>query len=535
MSGIGDIELILLLLLLLIAAFGLLAQRLGLPYPIVMVVGGLLISFVPGIPNVRLHPDLVFLVVLPPVLYMSAWTTSWRDFRYNIVSILLLAFGLVGFTVTAVALVAPLVFEGFDWRLGFVLGAIVAPTDAIAATSIARRIGLPRRIVDVLEGESLVNDASGLLALQFATGIMVRNQVPTLSDGLGTLVWLIAGGILLGLAVGWFVDRLERLIEDGPIEITISILIPYAVYLAADRIGASGVLAVVSCGLFLSRRSSSFFSPEVRLRIWSVWESLNFVLNGFVFILIGFQLPAIRSAIQGHSLPRLLLEGAIFSGLLILLRLVWVFPGTRVAWLIRRHIQGQKDGFPPLRNIFVLGWTGMRGIVSLAAALALPAMLADGTPFPNRDMMVFLTFSLIFVTLVLQGITLPPLIRSMGLAGAAGPNCEELEARRIVIAAAVSHLESAKEQDNQEYAELYEDLTHHYAQRLASLQEGDDDDDGNSASHGRHIELTLEALRVERETAIRLRDEGRINDEVLRRLERELDLNESRIVTIQEE
>ena len=528
MSGIGEIEFVFLLLLLFIVVFGLLAQRLGTPYPIVMVIGGLLLGFVPGIPNIALEPDLIFLVVLPPLLYAAAWTTSWRDFKYNLVSILFLAFGLVGFTVTAVALIAPRVFAGFDWRLGFVLGAVVAPTDAIAATSIARRVGLPARIVDILEGESLINDASGLLALQFATAIVVLKQVPTVSSGFLTFAWLTAGGIGLGLLVGWIVDFIERRINDGPIEITLSILVPYAVYLAADKVHASGVLAVVACGLFLSRRSASFFSPSVRIQIWSVWESLNFVLNGLVFVLIGLQLPAIRASIRGYSLSTLLVDGAIFSALLILLRLVWVFPGAALAWQVRIRLLHQNERPPRPRQVFVLGWTGMRGVVSLAAALALPAVLADGSPFPQRNVIVFLTFCVIFVTLVLQGVTLPPLIRALGLAGGAGPNCEEREARRIVIEAAVSHLEDAKEKDSKESALLYEDLVRHYHQRLASVQPGGGNQEDIS-DHDRHLELSLEALRVERETAIRLRDEGRINDDVLRRIERELDLNESRM------
>jgi len=531
MSEIGEIELIFLFLLFFVIAFGLLAKKLGMPYSIVMVIGGLLLSFLPGIPNFTLNPDLVFLVVLPPLLYAAAWTTSWRDFRYNLVSIFLLAFGLVAFTVLGVALAASRVFDGFDWRLGFVLGAVVAPTDAIAASSIARRVGLPGRIVDILEGESLINDASGLLALQFATAILVRNQVPSLPGGALTLLWLIAGGAGLGLLVGWIIERVERRINDGPIEITLSILVPYAVYLAADKIHASGVLAVVSCGLFLSRASARFFSPAVRIQVWSVWDALNFILNGLVFVLIGLQLPVIRASIRGYSLPTLIGYGALFSCILILLRLAWVFPGTAVAWLIRTRVLHQNERFPTQRAIFVLGWTGMRGVVSLAAALALPSLLADGSPFPHRGLIVFLTFCVIFVTLVLQGLTLPPLIRKMGLAGAAGPNCEEREARRIVIEAAVSHLKGARERDDEEFAELYDDLTGHYSQRLADLQAGKDEN-GDGADHSRHMVLTLETLGVERETAIRLRDEGRINDEVLRRIERELDLTESRIATL---
>jgi len=305
-------------------------------------------------------------------------------------------------------------------------------------------------------------------------------------------------------------------------------LIPYAAYLAAEEVHASGVLAVVVCGLFLSRRSANFFSPSVRLQAWSVWESLNFVLNGLVFVLIGLQLPAIRASIRGYSLSTLALDGAVFSVILILFRLVWVFPGAGVSWLVRTRLLHQKEVAPGIRQIFVIGWTGMRGVVSLAAALALPASLADGNPFPQRNLIIFLTFCVICVTLVLQGVTLPPLIRALGLTGAAGPNAEEQQARRIVIEAAVSHLEDARVKDSKESGTLYEELIRHYQRRLASLQAGD----GNGqdiSERNRFLQLFLEAVRHERETTIRLRDEGRINDEVLRRIERELDLTESRI------
>jgi monovalent cation/hydrogen antiporter len=496
------------------------------PYPIVMVVGGLLLGFVPAIPDFSLNPDLIFLVVLPPLLYSSAWTTSWRDFRYNLVSIFLLAFGLVGFTVLGVALVAPSAFSGFDWRLGMVLGAVVAPTDAIAATSIASRIGLPARIVDILEGESIVNDATGLLALQFATAIVVSRSVPSVSSAVLTLIWLTIGGVGLGLLVGWVIDYVEMRINDAPIEITLSILVPYAVYLAAKAVHVSGVLAVLACGLFLSRRSVHFFSPSVRIQVWSFWQSFTFVLNGLVFVLIGLQLPAIRASIRGYSLPTLLLDGALLSVLLILLRLVWAFPGAGLAYLLRTRLAHQNERYPRGRETFVIGWTGMRGVISLAAALALPTILADGSRFPHRDIIIFLTFCAILATLILQGITLPPLIRALGLAGATGPNCEEQEARRIVIEAALSHLEEAKTRDTAESYALYDHLAGHYRQRLASLRTGDGNQ-GEVADYDRYLELSRETLRIERETAVRLRNEGRINDEVLRRIERELDLTES--------
>lgn len=530
MSGIAEVHSVFLLLLFFVLFFGMLARKLNMAYPIVMVIGGLILSFVPVMPGISLNPDLIFLVVLPPLLYASAWTTSWRDFRRNLASILLLAFGLVGFTVLGVALAAPKVFPGFDWRLGLVLGAVVAPTDAIAATSLARRIGLPSRIVDILEGESLINDASGLLALEFAIGILVERHMPAVSTGLLRLVWLVAGGIGLGLLIGWVADWIERRIDDASIEITLSILVPYAAYLAAETAHASGVLAVVACGLFLARRSATFFSPSVRIKIWSVWEALTFVLNGLIFVLIGLQLPAIRADLQGRHFPTLLLYGAIFSALLVALRLLWVFPGAHLAYLIRRRLLHQSEPPPTPRQVFIVGWTGMRGVVSLAAALALPYTLADGSPFPQRDVIVFLVFCVIVVTLAIQGLTLPAIIRLLKLGAPAGPNCEEQDARRIVATAALDHIETAQTTTEPVSSEVYEHLADHYRKRLESLNRNDEDASGNT-DHRRYVELTLESLRVERETVIRLRDEGRINDEVLRRLERELDYDEARLIT----
>src|SRR3954466_2193757 len=329
-------QFVFLLLLLFIVLFGYLAKKLQTPSPIVLVVGGLLLSFVAGIPRISLNPDLVFLAVLPPLLYHAAWLTSWREFSYHLVSIVLLAFGLVAFTVFGVTQAGHWLLPGWDWRVGLVLGAVVAPTDAIAATSIAKRIGLPKRVVDILEGESLLNDASALLALEFGLALLVGGVRPTFTFGLLRLTYLIAVGILIGLAVGEIVHRVEDRIDDGPIEIALSILTPYVAYLTADSLNASGVLAVVACGLYLSRKSSHFFSPGVRLQASAVWESLTFILNGLVFVLVGLQLPYVLGAIQDHHLGTLLLYGAIFSGFLILLRVIWLFPGAYFANLIRR-------------------------------------------------------------------------------------------------------------------------------------------------------------------------------------------------------
>src|ERR1700756_3044861 len=455
-GGIHGVEIVFLLLLLFVVVFGALARKLQTPYPIVLVLGGLLLSFVPGVPKITLNPDVIFFVVLPPLLYSAAWLTSWREFSYNLVSILLLAFGLVTFTVLGVTEAGRWFLPGFDWRVGLVLGAVVAPTDAIAATSIAKRIGLPKRVVDILEGESLLNDASALLALEFGLALLVSGERPTFTFGLLRLSYLIVAGVLIGLAVGEIVHLVEHRIDDGPIEIALSILTPYVAYLTADTVHASGVLAVVACGLYLSRKSSHFFSPGVRLQVWAVWESLTFILNGLAFVLIGLQLPYVLGAIRDHNLRTLVMYGGLFSAFLILLRLTWMYPGAYVANLIRRRILHQNERLPGARQIFVLGWTGMRGVISLAAAIALPQTFADGTPFVQRNMIIFLPFSVILVTLVLQGLTLPPLIRALRLAGVeSGSGAEEKEARRAILQAAVDHLEKSRSEAGTEGAEAF--------------------------------------------------------------------------------
>jgi CPA1 family monovalent cation:H+ antiporter len=411
-----------------------------------------------------------------------------------------------------------------------VLGAVVAPTDAIAATSIASRVGLPKRIVDLLEGESLLNDATALLALEFGLALLVGSHTPTFGEGFTRLAYLVVVGIFVGLVIGEIVHVIEDHIDDGPVEIALSILTPYAAYLAADAIRASGVLAVVACGLYLSRKSSHFFSANVRLQAWAVWGALIFILNGLVFVLIGLQLPYVLGSIRDHNLGTLLFYGAAFSAFLIVLRLLWMWPGAYLSNVIRRRLLHQKEPMPRARQIFVVGWTGMRGVVSLAAAIALPQTLSNGTPFYQRNMIIFLAFSVILVTLVLQGLTLPPLIRALGLAGTSESDAEEKEARRAVIEAALEHIESCRSKDDSDAAEVYEDLEHHYRHRLAVLSDADPGNDNVGATfYRRFVDMSRELLNVERQTAVRLRKERRISDEVLRELEHELDLNEARL------
>ena len=527
-SDIHAIEIVFLSLLFFVVVFGALAKKLQTPYPIVMVIGGLLLSFVPGIPKIALNPDLVFLVVLPPLLYSAAWITSWREFSYNLVSILFLAFGLVTFTVVGVSSAVHWFLPGLDWRMGLVLGAIVAPTDAIAATSIASRIGLPKRIVEILEGESLLNDATALLALEFGIALLVDGQRPSFGMGFLRLTYLIVAGILAGFVIGEIVHRIEHRIDDAPIEIALSLLTPYVAYLGAEALHASGVLATVVCGLYLARKSSHFFSPEVRLQAWAVWDSVTFVLNGLVFVMIGLQLPYVLKTIGDRNLRTLTIYAAVFCAFLIVLRLVWVFPGAHVAYLIRKHVLRQREYAPTGREIFVVGWTGMRGVISLAAAISVPQMLANGEPFEQRNVIIFLTFSVILVTLVLQGLTLPYVIRGLGLAGLSTPNEEERSARRLMAEAALAYLDQARSNADTDNSEAYDELARHYRRRLTALDQdtGRSHETGNTDFYKKFAALSRELLGVERRTAVELRNERRIGDELLRELEHELDLGE---------
>jgi len=526
-NALQQAQVVYLFLLLLVVALAALARKLQTPYPIVLVLAGLALSFVPGIPKFSLDPQVIFFVVLPPLVYSAAWLTSWSSFSHHLVSIVSLAVGLVAFTVFGVALGAHLFIPGFDWRAGLVLGSVVSTTDAIAATAIANRFGLPRRIVEVLEGESLANDATGLLALEVAVGLMVAGHAPSAGEFSWQLVLLAGGGLAIGLVLAVVVDWFERRIDDGPIEIAISLLVPYAAYLAAETIGASGVLAVVAAGLFLSHRSAHFYSANVRLEAWAVWNSLTFILNGFVFALIGLSLPEVLAGIKDYPVGKLILWGVLLSLMVIALRMIWSFPGARVAYFIRRRFLGQKEATPGKGEIFLIGWTGMRGVIALAAALALPQLLPDGSPFPRRNVIVFLTFVVILVTLVAQGLTLAPLIRLLGLAGPDSTEQEEEEARRVVLAEAIAHLERARADDTPENSPVYDDLISHARERLEPF--GGDDENPEAKQRARYREAVRELLRTERQTALRLRDEGKVSDEVLRRLERELDLTEARL------
>jgi Na+/H+ antiporter len=413
-ADIHHVEMILLFVMVLVVALAALARRFQTPYPIVLVIGGLAISLLPNVPRVALNPDVIFLVFLPPLLFAAAFHTSWRNFCGSLTSSSMMAFGLVGFTVAVVAFVTGRLLPGFDHRIGFVLGALVASTDAIAATAIAKRMGLPHRITDVLEGESLLNDATSLLALEFSVAIVAGNSAPGLGTGALHLIILVAGGVLIGCLAGWIIRWCQRRLTDATLEITLTLLAPYVAYLGAESAHTSGVLATVACGLVLGEQQSKSLSARARIEASAVWNTLDFVLNGVVFTLIGLQLPYVLEGIHNMRPAELFLDASILVGLIIALRLLWVYAASWIAFGIRRFLKRPAER-PPANETFIIGWTGMRGVIALAAAMSLPQVLDNGDAFPQRDVLIFLTFCVILATLVAQGLTLPFLIRKAGL------------------------------------------------------------------------------------------------------------------------
>src|SRR6266404_1336255 len=527
MTGVAEIFVGLLLA---VAVLALVARKLTIPYPILFVVGGLLLGLIPKLPKVRLDPELVFLFVLPPLLYPAALFTSWRDFRANLRPIALLAIGLVLFTTVSVAWLAHY-FMDLPLAAGFVLGAIISPPDAIAATAIADRLKVPRRIVTILEGESLVNDATALVAYRFAVVAVVTGSFSLAHASVQFFVVGI-GGILVGLAVGWLAEQFHKRVEDAPIEITVSLLTPFVAYLAAERFGVSGVLAVVTAGLYLGMRMPERLSFRTRLRGGPVWEMVEFLLNGFVYILIGLQLPEVVSALSGHSIPvhRLVWYALLISLAVIVIRILWVFPATYLPRLVFKKVC-RHDPYPPWRHVTIVAWTGMRGVVSLAAALALPLTLRDSTtPFPGRDSILFLTFVVILATLVLQGLSLPPLIRWLGIQDDRSMEREEREARLKANQAALTRLNEIAQRDPAK-DEVLQRLRVEYDDHIRQVEGAEPESAGTPLRlfSSEYERLSHEALKVERVTIIKLRNQDVISDEVLRRIQRDIDLAEARL------
>jgi CPA1 family monovalent cation:H+ antiporter len=516
-------------LLVAVAVLALLARRISIPYPILFVLGGLSLSLIPKLPRARLDPQIIFLFVLPPLLYPAALFTSWRDFRANLRPIALLAIGLVLFTTVAVAYLAHYYMD-LPLAAGFVLGAIISPPDAVAATAIADRLNIPRRIVTILEGESLVNDATALVAYRVAVAALVAGTF-SLAHASGQFFLVGLGGNLVGLVVGWLAEQFHKRVDDAPIEITVSLLTPFVAYLSAERLGVSGVLAVVTTGLYLGMRLPDLLTFRTRLQGEPFWETLEFLLNGFVFVLIGLELPEVLGALSGHSisLQRLVRYALLLSLAVVLIRIVWVFPATYLPRLLIPSLR-RRDPCPPWQHVAIVAWTGMRGVVSLAAALAVPLALQNGSPFPGRELIVFLTFVVIVATLVFQGLSLPLLIRWLGVQDDRSMEREERDARLKANQAALAKLTELAE-PNPAKAEALQRLRVEYQDHIRQLEGAEPQSAGASLRlfSSEFERLSLEALRVERIAIIKLRDQDVINDEVLRRIQRDIDLAEARL------
>jgi CPA1 family monovalent cation:H+ antiporter len=512
-----------------------LSGRIGVPYPILLVLGGLLLALIPNLPTVTLEPDLVLLVFLPPLIYIAAYETPLRDLRRYRRAIALLSVGLVLFTILVVAGVAALVMPGLHPGTYFALGAIVAPTDAIAATSIFRRLNTPRRIVTILEGESLLNDAAALVAYRVAVAAVVGvsavgadglvSDARIRFDGLGVAVDFAAaafGGVAVGLIVAYAFSFIYARLSDPPVEVGLSLVIPYVAFLPADALHLSGVLAAVVAGLILGRRASRILSSDTRLLGGSVWKILTFLLNGFAFILIGLQLPVVLSGLADRPVLELVGQIVAIVVAVVVARFAWVFPSTYVPRWLSAAVR-RSDPIPAVRAVFVVSWAGLRGAVSLAAALALPQ------DFPERNLILLLTFSVILATLVGQGLSLPLLLRWFRLADDGGVEREEILARTAATEAGLDEVIRLRPLWPT-HGPLFDGLESSLRDRSEHLPTEDEDESAERRQERQeHEEIRHDVITAQRIAVIEMRDRGEINDEVLRLVERELDLEELRM------
>jgi monovalent cation/hydrogen antiporter len=554
---------IVIFLLIIAAGLEMLSRRIGVPRPILLVIAGTLLAFVPAAPTVRVDPDLVFFIFVPPLLYWAAINTSYREFRRNGLDIILLAIGLVVATAAVVAVVAHTMFATLSWPAAFALGAAVGPTDAVAATAVMRRFGVPRALVSILEGESLVNDATSLVIFEMALTAGNTGQF-SLGPAMLSFLWAAGGGIIFGLAAGWCIASLRRWIgrtsERSPVlESSISLLTPFVAFLAADRAGVSGVLAVVVAGLYLGHASAHLLTAASRIQAINMWEIVDFLLEGLLFIFVGLGLPLALGAVRvggEETLSRLIATAAAVSAVVIVLRLAWVFPAAYAPRYIRRRFADRNAPYPPWQNVFFVGWAGLRGAVSLVLALSVPFATSSGVPFPGRDVVIFVTFVVILVTLVGQGLTLRPLISTLGLEPDRAEAFEETNARLQTARAALARLDEIdrketglpSEFDAADVRSVVDALRDEYTHRVhlysnevrtRSIPPPDpngepdvpDDDaveadlDGRRA--GSYRLLRLATLDAERQRLIQMRDGGDISDVVLHRVERDLDLEQA--------
>ena len=520
--------LIFLILLAALAGTALLAKRTNTAPAILLMLAGTALAFVPGMPPVELPPELVLLVVLPPLIYSAGVAMSWREFRFNLRVIALLSVGCVIFTACMVA-TATHYLIGLPWGVGFLLGAIVAPPDVVAPLAIARKLGLPRRILVVLEGEGLANDATALILYKFAV-VAISTGLFSLPKAAGTFGAIIAGELLFGIVVGWVSLRARHLARDPEVEITLSLLTPYIAFWIPHNFGGSGVIATVACGLYISWNGPLLISAATRLQGIFFWDLIIYLIEGMLFLLTGFQMRALVEKSKMFPLDDILMATALVLAIIVLARFAWVFPATYGPRLLSKRLR-QRDPYPPWQNVFVIAFTGVRGAVSLAAALALPVTLPGGEGFPHRDLILFVAFGVIFVTLVGTGLTLPPVVRWLGVAknGRSEHVAEheaELAARRQALQAALASLDAMTD-DRELSEEVIKLLRMRHETRSNQLPEALDPDPDTPDVTAVGIDLTRELIGIERQFIHALLRDGKITDETRRHIERDLDLEEA--------
>lgn len=524
----GEAEVLIAGLLVAVAGLSALARLLSVPYPIVLVVGGAVIGFVPGLPAVQLDPEVVLVVFLPPLLYGASIFANFNDLRAGLRPLTLNAVALVLVTMCAVAWAAHALVPGMPWSAAFVLGAIVSPTDPLAATTIMRRLDVPRRLLSAIEGEGLFNDATALVAYRVGVAAVVAGTFSLADAGLRFFIGA-AGGVAIGLAVGWLAAQIRKRTADAQLNVTLSLLTGYAAFVPADALGASGVLAVVTAGIYMGIRGPRILPARTRLQGYFVWDILDFIINAILFVLIGLQLRAVVEGLSGYSASTLAGYALAVSGVVVGTRIVWLFTTPYLIRAIdRRPAQRARRAGAGWR--LVAAWCGMRGAVSLAVALALPLTTDAGEAFPQRDLIIFLTFAVIFFTLVVQGLSLPVLIRRVGLGDGGDDAREEIRGRLVATRAALDELDALAEEGwtRDETVDRLRGF-YQYRKRRFAAQAGKIEDDGYEDRTLAYQQTLQRLLGAQREALVRMRDDGELSNEAMNRILRELDLEESRL------